>query len=45
LFPAVRNAAAEVLIAANGTSCRHQILDGTQRESLHPITILRRALV
>jgi Fe-S oxidoreductase len=45
LFPAVRKTDPEVLIAANGTSCRHQIQDGTQRESLHPITILRRALV
>lgn len=45
LFPAVRKTDPEVIIAANGTSCRHQIQDGTQRESLHPITILRRALV
>ncbi|MAZ73740.1 MAG: FAD-binding oxidoreductase [Flavobacteriaceae bacterium] len=44
LFPAVRKASADVLIAANGTSCRHQIKDGTQREALHPVTILRRAL-
>ncbi|MGJ8592890.1 MAG: FAD-binding and (Fe-S)-binding domain-containing protein [Aquaticitalea sp.] len=45
LFPAVHNASAETIISANGTSCRHQIKDGTQREALHPITILRRALV
>lgn len=44
LFPAVRNADIEVLIAANGTSCRHQIHDGTGREALHPVTILRQAL-
>jgi len=44
LFPAVRRAAPEVVIAANGTSCRHQIYDGTQRESYHPITLLRQAL-
>lgn len=44
LFPSVRKAPADVLIAANGTSCRHQIKDGTQREALHPVTILRRAL-
>ncbi|WP_308992849.1 FAD-linked oxidase C-terminal domain-containing protein [Mariniflexile litorale] len=45
LFPAVRNASSDVLISANGTSCRHQIKDGTQREAKHPITILREALV
>ncbi len=45
LFPAVRNASEEVMIAANGTSCRHQIKDGTQRQALHPISILRQALV
>jgi FAD/FMN-containing dehydrogenase/Fe-S oxidoreductase len=44
LFPTVRNLEPETLIAAPGTSCRHQIKDGTQREALHPITILRRAL-
>ncbi len=40
LFPAVRNAKAEVTIAAPGTSCRHQIHDGTQRQALHPVEIL-----
>ncbi|MCT8340246.1 FAD-binding protein [Flavobacteriaceae bacterium TK19130] len=45
LFPAVRNASADTIIAANGTSCRHQIKDGTSKEALHPITILRNALV
>jgi FAD/FMN-containing dehydrogenase/Fe-S oxidoreductase len=45
LFPAVRNASQDVQISANGTSCRHQIKDGTQREALHPVTILRQALL
>ena len=45
LFPAVRKASEDVIISANGTSCRHQIKDGTQREAKHPITILREALV
>jgi len=45
LFPAIRNANNETIISANGTSCRHQIKDGTQREALHPITILRQALL
>ncbi len=44
LFPAIRNAGEDIIIAANGTSCRHQIKDGTQREAMHPITILRQAL-
>jgi len=45
LFPSIRNAKEEVIISANGTSCRHQIKDGTQREALHPITILKNALL
>ncbi len=45
LFPAIRKANKNVLIAANGTSCRHQIKDGTQRVALHPISILKNALI
>ena len=45
LFPAVRAAAEEVLIAAPGTSCRHQIKDGTGRIASHPVEILWEALV
>jgi len=45
LFPAVRNTSEEALISANGTSCRHQIKDGTQRKALHPISILKQALL
>ncbi|MGM1054530.1 MAG: FAD-binding and (Fe-S)-binding domain-containing protein [Bacteroidota bacterium] len=45
LFPAVRKASEETIIAANGTSCRHQISDGTKRNAKHPVTILREALV
>ncbi|EDM43089.1 probable oxidoreductase [unidentified eubacterium SCB49] len=44
LFPAIHKAAAHVIIAANGTSCRHQIKDGTNRDALHPVTILKQAL-
>jgi FAD/FMN-containing dehydrogenase/Fe-S oxidoreductase len=44
LFPRVRAAAAGDLIAAPGTSCRHQIRDGTGRRALHPVEILRAAL-
>jgi Fe-S oxidoreductase len=45
LFPAVRKADKETLIAAPGTSCRHQIKDGTERTALHPVEILFDALV
>jgi len=45
LFPAVRQQAAEVIIAAPGTSCRHQIHDGTGRVAKHPVEILYEALV
>jgi Fe-S oxidoreductase len=44
LFPAVRSAPRETLVAAPGTSCRHQIFDGTGRIALHPIEILHAAL-
>ena len=45
LFPAVREAGSETLIAAPGTSCRHQIKDGTGRKALHPVEILYDALL
>jgi Fe-S oxidoreductase len=45
LFPAVRTGSTETLIAAPGTSCRHQIKDGTGRIALHPVEILHDALV
>ena len=44
LFPAVRAAAADTIIAAAGTSCRHQVKDGTGRLSQHPVEILYDAL-
>lgn len=44
LFPAVRDTPDDVLIAAPGTSCRHQIVDGTGRRALHPAEILCDAL-
>src|SRR5690606_7653709 len=39
LFPAVRKADKDTVIAAVGTSCRHQIKDGTSRTSYHPVEI------
>jgi len=44
LFPAIRKSSEDMIISANGTSCRHQILDGTGRKALHPVTILKNAL-
>ena len=44
LLPAVRAAPAEALIVANGTSCRHQIGDGTARSALHVARLLEQAL-
>ncbi|QMW01958.1 FAD-binding and (Fe-S)-binding domain-containing protein [Spirosoma foliorum] len=44
LFPTVRQAADDVIIAAPGTSCRHQIKDGTSRKAKHPAEILLEAL-
>ena len=48
LLPAVRSAAKDVLIVADGTSCRHQIADLTRgagaREAVHVVRVLARAL-
>jgi FAD/FMN-containing dehydrogenase/Fe-S oxidoreductase len=44
LFPAVRNQSKEIIIAAPGTSCRHQVKDGTGRIAKHPVEILYEAL-
>lgn len=44
LFPAVRATEKETVVVAPGTSCRHQIADGTGRVALHPIEILAGAL-
>jgi FAD/FMN-containing dehydrogenase/Fe-S oxidoreductase len=45
LFPAVRNADDNVILAAPGTSCRHQVKDGTGRKAKHPVEILFEALI
>ncbi len=44
LLPAVRGAATEVLVVADGTSCRSQIAHGCGREALHLARVLERAL-
>lgn len=44
LLPTVRALPSDTIVAAAGTSCRHQIHDGTGRKALHPAQILRAAL-
>lgn len=44
LLPAVRDLDPQTLLVADGTSCRHQILDGSRREARHVVHILRMAL-
>ena len=44
LFPEVRKMAEEEFIVAPGTSCRHQIKDGTKRTSFHPAEVLLKSL-
>ena len=45
LFPSVRKDASTCTVAAPGTSCRHQIKDGTGQKALHPVEILLEALL
>lgn len=44
LLPAVRKAAGDTIIAADGFSCRHQIADGTGRQARHVATVLAEAM-
>jgi len=44
LLPAVRSAAADSIVVADGTSCRHQIRDGAGRQALHVARVLKMAL-
>jgi FAD/FMN-containing dehydrogenase/Fe-S oxidoreductase len=43
LLPAVRQAREDVALVAPGTSCRHQIADGTGRSAMHPAVVAARA--
>ena len=45
LFPTIRKQSNDVIIAAPGTSCRHQIKDGTGKKALHPVEVLYAALL
>ncbi|HEY6863333.1 MAG TPA: FAD-linked oxidase C-terminal domain-containing protein, partial [Burkholderiales bacterium] len=44
LLPKVRAAAADTVVVADGTSCRHQIADGAGRDAVHVARVLREAL-
>ena len=44
LLPAVRRADEATLMVADGTSCRHQIKDGTNRAALHVARVLAMSL-
>jgi Fe-S oxidoreductase len=44
LFPAIRKTEKDVIIAAPGTSCRHQVKDGTGVHALHTVEVLYEAL-
>jgi Fe-S oxidoreductase len=44
LFPEVRKAEDQTIIAAPGTSCRHHIFDGTGKKAVHPVEVLFDAL-
>ncbi len=45
LLPAVRNQSGATIIAATGTSCRHQIKDGTGIKAFHTVEVLHDALL
>ncbi|MET0300662.1 MAG: FAD-linked oxidase C-terminal domain-containing protein [Flavitalea sp.] len=45
LFPTVRKQTDDVIVAAPGTSCRHQVKDGTGKIAKHPVEILFEALI
>jgi Fe-S oxidoreductase len=40
----VRQAPTDAIVVADGTSCRHQIADGTNRQAIHVAQVVARAL-
>lgn len=44
LLPAIRKAEPGAILVADGTSCRHQIHDGANREAVHVVRVLEMAL-
>ncbi|MEK7244589.1 MAG: FAD-binding oxidoreductase, partial [Pseudomonadota bacterium] len=45
LFPALARAGSDIIVIANGTSCRHQIADGAGRAAVHVARVLEQALM
>jgi Fe-S oxidoreductase len=45
LFPTIRKMNSEEILVAAGTSCRHQIKDGTNKKALHPVEVMLDALI
>jgi Fe-S oxidoreductase len=45
LFPRVRASKADEIIVASGTSCRHQIADGTGKKALHVVEVMLGAMI
>jgi FAD/FMN-containing dehydrogenase/Fe-S oxidoreductase len=45
LFKSIQKSDEKIIVVANGTSCRHQIKDGTSRDAIHPIQVIEKALV
>jgi hypothetical protein len=45
LLPAVRKAPDDAILVADGTSCRHQIKDGTGRVAVHAARVLERCII
>jgi Fe-S oxidoreductase len=44
LYPRLLATKSKTIIAMNGTSCRHQIKDGIEKEGLHTAEIMYQAL-
>jgi FAD/FMN-containing dehydrogenase/Fe-S oxidoreductase len=44
LLPKIRSTPEDVLVVADGTSCRHQIEDGAARQAVHVAQVLARSL-
>ncbi|BBI52993.1 hypothetical protein HORIV_54140 [Vreelandella olivaria] len=44
LLPAIRKSDSKAVLIADGTSCRHQIHDGSGREAIHVARLLEQAL-
>lgn len=44
LFPSIKKTKEDVIVVSNGTSCRQQIFDGTGRNALHAVSVLRNSL-